>query len=458
MIRMLLSLALVLLSLTGGPAAAGERAPLRIATFQVDATPPLGSPLCDGLVAPAKEIVDPLSARGIILLTEQKPIVLCVFDWVGIGNEGHDAFGRALADAVDTTPDRVSVHAIHQHDAPGCDFAAEKLLAGVGLGGAAFDPVFARQMVARVAAAARKSLAKAVVVTHIGLGTGIVEQVASNRRILGPDGKVALIRFSSCKNDKAIAAPEGTIDPKLRLVSFWHGDRPLASLTYYATHPQSYYGKGGVSADFPGLARKLREAALPEIAHLHFNGAGGNVAAGKYNDGSPARRPVLAQRLADGMKTAWDGQKKLPISAADVTWATTDVALPPRSLLKVDELLTRLRDTTLSDKERVRAARDLAFLQRVNSGRKITIGCLRLGPARILHMPGELFIEYQLAAQKFRPKDFVAMAAYGDYGPGYIGTAEAYPQGGYETGIVSRVNPEVEQVLMQAMRRLLQPD
>jgi hypothetical protein len=48
------------------------------------------------------------------------------------------------------------------------------------------------------------------------------------------------------------------------------------------------------------------------------------------------------------------------------------------------------------------------------------------------------------------------MAAYGDYGTGYIGTKIAYSQGGYETGIVSRVGPEVEEVLTQAMKRLLQ--
>ena len=58
-------------------------------------------------------------------------------------------------------------------------------------------------------------------------------------------------------------------------------------LTYYATHPQSYYGKGDVSADFVGMARGLRERRLPGVPHIHFNGASGNIAAGKYNDGSP---------------------------------------------------------------------------------------------------------------------------------------------------------------------------
>jgi hypothetical protein len=98
--------------------ALGADSPLRIATFTADITPPIGTPLCDGLVMPAKEIVDPLSARGVVLLTSGKPIVLCAMDWVGIGNSGYDAFRMALAKAAGTSVDRVCVHCLHQHDAP----------------------------------------------------------------------------------------------------------------------------------------------------------------------------------------------------------------------------------------------------------------------------------------------------------------------------------------------------
>jgi hypothetical protein len=71
-------------------------------------------------------------------------------------------------------------------------------------------------------------------------------------------------------------------------------------------------------------------------------------------------------------------------------------------------------------------------------------------------MPGELFVEYQLAAQAMRPDLFVAMAAYGEYAPAYIGTAIAYAQGGYETEPrSSNVAPEVEGVLLNGMRHLL---
>src|SRR5581483_43196 len=106
-------------------ARAGE--PLRIATFQVDVTPPLGAPLCDSLCPPASEIVDPLSARGIVMVGDKQPIVLCAVDWVGIGNGAYDAWRVAIAKAAETVPGRVSVHCLHQHDAPGCDFDAEQL-------------------------------------------------------------------------------------------------------------------------------------------------------------------------------------------------------------------------------------------------------------------------------------------------------------------------------------------
>jgi hypothetical protein len=76
-----------------------EEHPFQICTFQQDVTPPIGSPLCLGLVKPAAEIVDPLSARGVVLFTNKLPIVLCVVDWVIISNDSHDLWREELAKA-----------------------------------------------------------------------------------------------------------------------------------------------------------------------------------------------------------------------------------------------------------------------------------------------------------------------------------------------------------------------
>src|SRR5262245_45121537 len=58
--RNAISVAAVFATLVLAPevGACGEEAPLRITLFQADVTPPLGAPLCDALVPPAKEIVD----------------------------------------------------------------------------------------------------------------------------------------------------------------------------------------------------------------------------------------------------------------------------------------------------------------------------------------------------------------------------------------------------------------
>jgi hypothetical protein len=80
--------------------------------------------------------------------------------------------------------------------------------------------------------------------------------------------------------------------------------------------------------------------------------------------------------------------------------------------------------------------------------------CLDLGPAQVLHLPGEPFIEYQLRAQQLRKDRFVCVAGYGDGGPGYIPTAPAYLQGGYET-TVALAGPGSEALLNRALAKLL---
>jgi len=40
------------------------------------------------------------------------------------------------------------------------------------------------------------------------------------------------------------------------------------------------------------------------VLHVHFDGAGGNIGAGKYNDGAHENRQVLADRMAAGMERA----------------------------------------------------------------------------------------------------------------------------------------------------------
>lgn len=425
---------------------------LRLATFDLDVTPAVGSIMAYDPVVRVAELG--LRCRGVALLGAGEPIVLCAVDWIGIGNEANDAFRESLALAAGTAAHRVAVHTLHQHDAPAFDLGAERILKEAGLPPGRWESSFARDAMQRAAAALRASLTNAQPVTHVGFGSAKVEQVASNRRIMGPDGRVRAVRYTATADPALRAEPEGVIDPDVDLVSFWNGAQPIAVLSYYACHPQSYYRTGVPTTDFPGIARFMRGQAVPEALHVHFNGAGGNIGAGKYNDGSKENRLILAQRLADGMKRAWESTRKSPLTPADVAWRFERVALPPGKHLddaKLSAELPKVKSVPF-----LGPADILAFLRRCQSGHLTEVACLSLGKGRVLHLPGELFVEYQLAAKARRPDLHVSMAAYGDYGPAYIGTSRAYEEGGYETEPrSSNVSPAVEDVLMGAIQRLL---
>lgn len=425
-----------------------------IAFFSADATPPIGSPVA---YISARSITDSLSARGVVITGIDAPIVLAAVDWITLSNEGMQVFTQKLADAAGTTPDRVSIHVIHQHDAPRCDFSTENLMQKYGLGGLRHDNDYLHKVMDNTSQALRVAMSRVQPLTHVGFGKAKVEKIASNRRVLGEDGKVAIVRPSSTKNPAAIEAPEGVIDPWLKSVTFWNRDKPVVTLSYYATHPQSYYGKGDVTAEFIGMARKAREikTATPQV---FFIGAAGNVAAGKYNDGSVAMRPILAARLETAMEAAATTTKKKPVTRKN-KWSSTYIQLPVALHMKEDSLLAVLEDSIhATSEQRFGAARKLAWLDQQKKGKGFNVSALHLGQLSLLHLPSELFVEYQLYAQQLNPSREVCTAGYGEGGQGYIGTKIAYTQGGYEVEPrVSMVAPESEEVLKAAIDKVLLP-
>ncbi len=427
---------------------ASEPPVIYLATFDMDATPPVGSMLAYDPMEKAGELG--LRARGIVLTGSGLPIVLCAIDWIGIGNESQDAFKNALADAVGTLADRVAIHTVHQHDAPISDFGAERILKEAGLDPGAFESSYQKKFIQNLAAVVKSSIQQAIPVTHIGTGKAEVMQVASNRRIPGPDGKIQYSRTSATKDEKIRAYPEGLIDPEVSLVSFWNGEDPLAVLSYYAVHPQSYYLTRVANPDFPGIARYMRQLEVPDALHVHFNGAGANVTAGKYNDGGKENRVILAQRLADGMQKAWEATVKTPLDPNTVDWRALPLELSPAP--QVESIREEIKDKDMRWK--TNNVQKLAWKDRWEMGKTIPVGCLYLGDERILHLPGELFVEYQLAAKSFNADLSVHLAAYGDYGPFYIGTAKAYEEGGYEI-ITSPVTADAEKQVMATIETLL---
>ena len=431
------------------------RAAILVACFSADVTPPIGHPLCGGLVPPTKRIADPLYARGFVLLGAGRPIVLCAVDWCELHNDAQDRWQTALAQAAGTIPRRVMVCTIHQHDAPLADLEARRMLDARNVSGTLTDPAFYDKALQGVAAAVRKALESPRRITHVGLGQAKVEKVASNRRVVGADGRVRKMRGSSCTDPELIAAPEGVIDPWLKTISFWDGDQPVVALSCYATHPMSYYRTGGVSSDFYGLARARRQKNDPSVFQIMANGCGGNLGAGKYNDGSTKMRPILTDRLYRGMVGAWEATKRHRLG--EISWRDEPLHLPLKTdkRFSADHLEKMLDDEKESLAQRVRAAVGLNWVKRIQAGHAVNVPVLDLGVAQVVLLPGEPFVEYQLMAQKMRPDSFVMVIGFGGLGPGYMPIEKAYDQGGYEPGAWCFVGRGGEKAVTTVLRRLL---
>jgi hypothetical protein len=427
---------------------------LHLARFEVNVTPPAGHPLCGGWIKPVETVDDRLLLRGVILQGVGLPIVLAVLDWTGVLNESHRLWTERLADAAHTSPDRVALHCVHQHNAPFVDRDGNALLNKAGAKMLLFEDGFVDDLMARSAEVVRGSLEQAQPISALRAGKSVVREVASNRRILGPDGRVRITRYSATKDAEAKAASEGTIDPNLISLGFYQNDRPLARLYYYTTHPMSYYGDGRVTSDFVGLARAQRDSDEPGVHHVYFTGAAGNVTAGKYNEGTPADRVALTDRVHTAMAAA-DRDADDHIAPLDhLSWTTLSHRFEPRSDLDLDKLKAIVADPKQSVVNRNRTAMAYGWLTRVSSGRPILLSRLELGAATILHLPAESFVEYQLDAQRLRPGTLLATAAYGDGGPWYIPLARSFGEGGYEPS-VALVHESSETAYRTAIESLL---
>ncbi len=406
-----------------------DKAPYRVAPFSVDVTIPLGHRCMGVLPMKASEIVDPLFAKGWVWLGAGEPIVLVAVDWCEIRNGAYDYWRVALAESVGTRPERVLVHSLHQHDAPVVDLGAEKLLAGVELAGELCDTEFHERIVHRVADAVRDSLTQSVPVTHIGIGQSKVLGIASNRRVVLNGNRVSFNRGSSSGRDPEMRnAPDGLIDPWLKTISFWSGNVPVVAMHAYATHPMSYYGKGGVSADFVGIARKQFQAEHPEALQIYVTGCSGDVTAGKYNDGSSGNRQVLSERLVQAMRRSWEKTERTPVGKLKFRTAPLMLDFISDDDFSAEILNQRLVEAD-SVPDRILAAMALSSRARIARGKPIDVPCLDWGNAQLVLFPGEAFVGYQWMAQRMRSDSFVMCLGYGECWPGYIPTRSAFDDG-----------------------------
>lgn len=406
---------------------------------------------------PATGVHDPLLASAIVLRRGEVTQVQIALDILMIEPPAARALRRRVAAALGTSEELVLVSCTHTHSGPVCGTI-------IGWGGdvaaPAPDPAVL-ESISRAAVTAAERAASDLRPAETAWTTARISGVGGNRH-----------------------DPAAVTDPEAGILAVRLVKGPLLALaTVYGMHPTVLHEDSTlVSSDFPHYARKaLQERFGSSLVVAYHNGPCGNQ--------SP-RHLVSAQTFAEAERigrrfgtTIAEALDSLPAAAFDASpelagrlcrFRPVRRVFPPlpaaeQTLAEYRREYDRLREVG-APRADIRTAECAIFGAEglVNLARAYESGALdrhlrryapfetqglRIGPAGLIGLPGELFTEYGLAIKRAAPgRLFVTAFTNGEL-QGYITTPEAARSGGYEAaGAVydSRTGP----VMVRAARRL----
>lgn len=237
---------------------------------------------------------------------------------------------------------------------------------------------------------------------RLGIGTGSAN-ANINRRARDVDGKISLG-----------LNPDGPVDRQIGLIRLDHPDgRPMALVANYAMHGTVMGGQFmEVSGDGPGTVAAYVEEKLG-VPMLYVNGAAGNIAPiYSVTPGTKAAHltkfsVLLGDRILEANRTL-----AAPAGTVELQSAEAFVETPRKEGLGWPVGLDRY------------ATKDQQI--------RIPIRYLRLNDTVIWGAPVEMFCELAFAVRNASPFRHTFFFGYTNGWLGYLPTAKAFDEGGYE--------------------------
>jgi len=460
---------------------------LKAGAAQVDITPKAGTHLAGagtGIHRPAQSILDPLYAKAVVFEVNGRKVCFLALDVLCITREYTTFIRKAAAERFGFEPDAVMVHSLQIHSAPSC-------------GGLMLDPDFPLQLppeyeyltgaeteyseyAAKRAVEAIEMANKSLRPVKIGVGSGICGDIAFNRRAVMWDGKVAMPGLYSNREKPLgpteIRYMEGPIDPEVGVFCARDDDmKMVAMLLHYTCHPVNVFAteQNVVSSDWPGAwSKKMQEVYGKGCVPLVLNGCCGNI--NPWPPFTPDFVPDhrrMGEKLAD-MSRKVIGKMKFEDSTI-LGWKIHHIELPYRKIPKrrqreVEKILSEYPRPKWSENDpgridlnwfRAASTKSIDYCRRRWPKFPYEVQVLRVGDTVFVGLPGEPFVEGQLAIKIGSPANFTYIAHMTSHYVGYIPTKEAYRRGGHEANEYctywAKLAPEALDMIVDAAVDLL---
>ena len=400
-------LAWLFLSVLAAPASC---AAIQASVAKIEITPPPGLPMWgySNRKGPANGTLDPLYARVLVLKAGTSSLALVTVD---LGRPFGPASLNWLRAVTRSEVSVLIVAATHTHSGP---TIADEYPKGT--------PAWETTALAKIAKAvseAKSRLAEA----RIGVGYGFT-LIGHNRLRVNPDGNV--IWFERNLTQIPSAPIDGTVSV-LRVDTF--AGQPLAILVNYACHPV-VFGSDNLqySADFPAaMAKTVEEAFGSRPLCFFLQGAPGDI--NPYFAVTPLEEDAVNLRDRTGEKL---GREAVRIAKAIQAQGDVDAEL------EFSE--ERVKAHVRWDPEKWREAMitvfgpaaDQTFPSRSGPTIDLPVTTVLINhKIAILTMPGEAFVEYQIAWRERCPVPDALFLGYANAYDGYFPTIPSASRGGY---------------------------
>lgn len=424
-------------------------------TAWADITPPIGVDLCGygARPGPSTGVRDALQASALYLADGRCELLILSCDLVGLHHDNVAVLRRGIEARTGVPAAHVLVGCSHTHAGP-----ATPCLKYLGK----TDPAYFEGLLSTLVALAGTARERA---RPASAGWARAElRVGRNRRQRTAAGVVIGVHDDGCSGPYvdvlAVATRAGV---------------PLARLFSHAAHAVALGGDNTlISADWPGAARRAIEAEAPPATALFLQGCCGNL---NCRERGEAAVESQGQAAAAAVKAA---VARAALSAdvslgAVVVPLALPLAAPPsvavaRTQLEAARAQCAGLPATANRGVRWMAAGAVEWsaelLRLAEQGARpqtvpFAVQALRVGSGAIVGLPGEVFVEYALNIDRASPFAPTLVAGYANGNVGYIPTAAAYPEGGYEVHDAIRYYgstmplPQSEGLILEAARQAL---
>lgn len=293
----------------------------------------------------------------------------------------------------------------------------------------------------------------------VGVGKGIEDKVAFNRRFRMKDG---LTMTHPRQGNPDIIEPAGATDPEVGVIGAWdEKGKLLGCVVNFACHATT--SPGGISANFIYyLEQTVRGFFGPDTVVVFLPGCCGDIT--QVDNLSPyvAPKPEQWAKLVGG-RVGSEAVKVLltvePGAMAPVVSKTTTLNLGRRvpRPQRVKECLEMMTREPGKDPTEWIFAKEIVLLDAVIQ-KQPRVDCevqvVQIGPAVFVSNPAEYFVEYGLGIKRESPFAFTFLVELANGCVGYVPTEEALgPRGGgYETRLTyySNLEPTAGAQIMKA--------